>query len=340
MKLLIYSSLVIVTFLIKTSVTQIVFTIVQDAEWEEWKYVNKKFYANQTEDLKRKEIFFENKQFIEDFNELFFEGKQSFSCSVYGFSDLTIDEFNQQNMGVGAIDTSGYGEIDVHTQNLLEKVEDKKVRSIDWRKKGAVTHVKNQNGCSSCWAFAATGAIEGQIFLKHGRLESLSEQHLIDCDEYDDGCDSGWPHYAFHYLTQEEGLETEASYPYEAKKLNCRFKTPAVKCFNYTHPTLDGTEATLERLVANYGPIPVVMDVTLPFIVYKTGIYDNEKCDKMVPNHAMLVVGFDTDVNGVDYWILKNSWGEEWGEKGYIRVARNKNNICGIANYGSIPEVE
>jgi hypothetical protein len=115
-------------------------------------------------------------------------------------------------------------------------------------------------------------------------------------------CFKGWPHNAFHYLTQEEGIETEASYPYEAKKLTCRQKSAAVKCLNYTYPTLDGKEETLEKLVANFGPVPVVLDATVPFILYKSGIYDDENCDKTVPNHAVLVVGYDTDENGRDFW--------------------------------------
>ncbi|CAF4449438.1 unnamed protein product [Rotaria sp. Silwood2] len=219
--------------------------------------------------------------------------------------------------------------------------------AVDWRKKGAVTTViEDQGQCGSCWAFTATGALEGQHFLKTGNLVRLSAQNLIDCtSKYgNEGCCGGYMDASFQYIKDNKGLDTEASYPYEAQDGKCRFKRATVGATDTGFVDLpSGNETTLQSAIATVGPIAVAIDAMQEsFQFYSSGVYDDPKCSSTDVNHTFIVIGYDTLKNGTkkqDYYIAKNSWGETWGNKGYIWMSRNKNNQCGIANIASYPLV-
>ncbi|KAJ6631267.1 Cathepsin L [Pseudolycoriella hygida] len=213
--------------------------------------------------------------------------------------------------------------------------------SKDWRNEGAVTPVKDQLKCASCWAFSAVGALEGQFFLKKGVLESLSEQQLVDCSRRfaNNGCNTGYMTNAFLY-TKNEGIRTEAEYPYEAKDNKCR-TTPNEKKNKRLKTIPKGNEAKLKEAVGTIGPIAVGLDATHDkFMFYSDGVYFNSDCNPERISHAVVAVGYDTDEKtGLDYWIIKNSYGTSWGDGGYGKLARNKDNHCGIANLASYPIV-
>ncbi|MBN3314575.1 CATL protein, partial [Atractosteus spatula] len=250
--------------------------------------------------------------------------------------------------------------------------------SVDWRTMGYVTGVKNQWNCGSCWAFSATGSLEGQHFRATGKLVSLSEQQLVNCSRAfgNYGCGGGLMDQAFYYIKAAGGIDTEDSYPYEARDWTCRFSPSTIgsKCSGYVD-VVRGDEGALQSAVAIMGPVSVGIDAgkasfqlyksgiliglligrrfaldyaihttnvvssCAPFKVYlETCIYDEPGCSSSYLNHGMLVVGYGTE-STKDYWIVKNSWGVSWGENGYIRMSRNKHNQCGIASLASYPLV-
>lgn len=210
--------------------------------------------------------------------------------------------------------------------------------NIDWRSLGAVTPVKNQKRCDSCWAFAATGALEGQHFRHTGNLVSLSEQNLLDCSVSNDGCESGLASRAFLDIQKEGGIATESSYSYEAKQKLCRLDNVTLGASDTGFVQLEfGNETQLAIAVATVGPIAVSLDSSSKlFHFYRSGIYDNPCCSDTNLIHAALVVGYGTE-DGMDYWLVKNSWGENWGDKGYIKMRRNAGNQCGIATKAVYP---
>lgn len=214
--------------------------------------------------------------------------------------------------------------------------------SIDWRDKGAVTNIKNQRHCGSCWSFAATGAIEGQHFLKTGELLSLSEQNLIDCSRSNGnhGCGGGLTTHGYQYVMQM-GIKSEEAYPYEAFEGDCRdyVHSPITKVHSFVSIP-EGDEESLKEALATIGPVAVSIDASgYNFHHYKSGIYYDDYCSNTHTNHAVLVVGYGTDEHDRDYYIVKNSWGTSWGEDGYFKLIRNHNNHCGIAKRASYPIV-
>ncbi|XP_011494856.1 PREDICTED: cathepsin L [Ceratosolen solmsi marchali] len=313
-------------------------------EWKTFKTIYNKDYKSDIEENFRLKIFMENKHKIAKFNAKFARGSVTFNLKINKYADMlhhefvnTFNGFNKTKSGffqshekpIGATFISPY-----HVQLP---------NSIDWRQEGAVTLVKDQGHCGSCWAFSTTGALEGQHFRQTGVLVSLSEQNLIDCSgKYgNNGCNGGLMDNAFKYIKDNRGLDTEKSYPYEAENDVCRYnpKNSGADDVGFVDIPV-GDEEKLKAAVATIGPVSVAIDASHEnFHFYSDGVYYDPECSSTELDHGVLVVGYGTTKDAQDYWIVKNSWGETWGDKGYIKMARNKDNHCGIASSASYPLV-
>lgn len=305
-----------------------------ESAFEEWVKEHRKNYDPE-EVLYRFRIFQQNHDFVRQFNS---EGSRSFQVSLNKFADLTNTEFLERY--------TGFHRPLIHVQDpehtFHYDASQALPTSVDWRSKGAVTGVKDQGQCGSCWSFSTTGAVEGAWALNFS-LVSLSEQNLMDCSRsYGNfGCNGGLMDNAFKYIINNRGIDTEASYPYQAyTTFSCKY-TSANKGASITSykDVTSGSESALQNAVAYRGPVSVAIDASKSsFQLYSGGIYYEPTCSSTNLDHGVLAVGYGTGTSG-DFWIVKNSWGTGWGDKGYIYMARNKNNNCGIATQASFPIV-
>merc|ERR1711973_848403 len=294
-----------------------------DLEWESFKIkYGKNLLTGQEHDI-RKNIFAANLKFIEKHNAEHALGLHTFTVGINQFADLTNEEFVKQFTGFAAAD-------DV-PESLVEIIGDRP-ESIDWREEGAVTPVKNQGQCGSCWAFSTIGTIEGAHFKETGKLVSLSEQNLMDCSRANYGCNGGFPYEALRYVINNGGVDTEESYPYEMRQGYCRYNENNIGAkISQAKKIVQGSEEDLQNALGSIGPISVAIDAShYSFQLYHSGVYHEPYCSPYRLDHGVLAVGYGSD-NGQDYYIVKNSWGPNWGLGGYIKMSRNRNNQCGIA---------
>lgn len=314
------------------------FTAELDDEWQAFKAAHNKQYENDIEPLRRL-IWERNVRMVEKHNLEADRGVYTYTMGINEYSDMTSEEFvttmNGYKMNVSK---KICGKFMVPLNVDLGELP----TSVDWRDKGYVTDVKNQKQCGSCWSFSATGALEGQHFRKTGKLVSLSEQNLMDCSKKygNQGCEGGLMDQAFEYIIKNKGVDTEASYPYKARDEKCEFKPEDVGATESACSDIEReSESDLQKAVATQGPISVAIDASHEsFQHYRSGVYKESRCSQTRLDHGVLAVGYGSE-NNQDYWIVKNSWGTTWGEEGYIKMARNDDNMCGIATQASFPTV-
>ena len=268
---------------------------------------------------------------------------KSYKLGINKFADLTHTEFSSKYFGLGKNFTK------VNKKNIYKRDSrfvDKPVSylpdSVDWRSDGLVTNVKDQGQCGSCWAFSAIATLEGQHSRKAGKLISLSEQNIVDCafDYGNEGCMGGWPNAALSYVRYNGGVDTEVSYPYEAVDENCEFnKTDVGSLVSEVINITKGNYTQLMNAIAVVGPISVAIDAESDFQFYESGVFESDDCSSTALDHAVTVVGYGVSHSGKKYYIIKNSWGTDWGEDGYIYFSRDVNNMCGILENTCYPIV-
>jgi len=213
--------------------------------------------------------------------------------------------------------------------------------SYDWRTQGVVNPIKDQAQCGSCWAFSAIQAIESAWAIAHGTLYSLSESNIVDCCTSCFGCDGGWSYAAIDYIVSQQngGVNSEADYPYHDYDEDCQFDPS--KTYTQTTGYIDiqaGNEDDLADKVSSIGVASISIDASQSsFHQYSGGIYDEPACSSTWLDHAVGCVGYGAE-GDQKYWIVRNSWGEDWGEQGYIRMIW-KNNQCGVATSALIATV-
>ncbi|XP_063039887.1 procathepsin L-like [Engraulis encrasicolus] len=297
----------------------------EDLEFHAWKLKFDKVYQTVEEEAYRKDIWLSSRRRVLAHNILADQGISTYRMGMNHLSDKTAEEYGHL-LGVLTLRNVSMSPHE-DSPRLLPA-------SVDWRRTGCVTDVKSQGDCGSCWAFSTTGALESHTCIKYGKLPSLSEQQLVDCSRKygNEGCNGGDEGDAFRYVKDNGGIDTEASYPYEGQDSTCRFKSSNIGAYCRGHKYLaHGNEHALQEALANVGPMCVDIDASHDsFLHYSSGVYNEPACSSSKVDHAMLAVGYGTE-KGEDYWLVKNSFGVDWGEKGYIKMARNKRNQCCIA---------
>ena len=213
--------------------------------------------------------------------------------------------------------------------------------AVDWREKGAVTPVKNQGNCGSCWAFSTTGAMEGSYYLEGGKLVSFSEQELVSCDGVDQGCNGGLMDNAFSWIHNHSGLCSESDYPYNSGNggnQSCQVCHPVNGSKVVSIVDVNSTETELLAAISKQ-PVAIAIEADgIMFQLYRDGVFST-KCGTNL-DHGVLAVGYGTDASNQNYWLVKNSWGSTWGDKGYIKLSRDveqKGGQCGILLSASYP---
>jgi len=308
------------------------------AKWNNFKATHGKEY-HRDEEHQRLNNFLQATHKIESHNERFAKGLESFNMAHNKLSDLHHEEY--LNTRLGAIQPE---QEDTNVTMFKSPPGWSAPTSIDWRTWGMVNKIKDQGQCGSCYSFASTACLETAYFRKKNKLVDFSEQQIVDCSRkyhYGGGCSGGWMHNVFRYLTdlhaEGSGINTGPSYPYEGTFTECRHKkgdnlAPVAK---YVHIP-KGDEKALMDAVA-LGVVAVAYDASnADFIHYKSGVFYSAKCVPTRLSHAVAIVGYGSE-NGQDYWTVRNSWGDWWGDKGYFKIARNKDNHCGIASAASYP---
>ncbi|KAL5481796.1 hypothetical protein EMCRGX_G022039 [Ephydatia muelleri] len=307
-------------------------------EWHAWKAHHSRHYFSVAEEQHRYEVWLDNKLYVDQHNSQ--ADKLGYSLKLNAFGDKTYFEW----WNITSCHSTSALSSSLHEPYKYKGSVQSLPTSVNWILDNAVTPVKNQedNLCHSCYAFAATGALEGALAILKGNLVSLSEQQILDCSRVfsNAGCHGGSYRSAWSYISAAGGIESQESYPYHSYTSVCSFNEgQAVTTVKKVLTVQTGSETDLMAAVAEVGPVAVAIDHRhRSFQFYSYGVYSAEDCSNLSKDlsHEMLVVGYGTH-SGRDFWLVKNSYGLYWGISGYMMLARNRGNMCGVATEAGLP---
>uniref|UniRef100_M4FAU1 Cysteine protease n=2 Tax=Brassica TaxID=3705 RepID=M4FAU1_BRACM len=304
--------------------------------FERWLVENHKNYNGLGEKDQRFQIFMDNVRFVQEHNSV---PNQRYELGLTRFADLTNEEFRAMYLRKKMERTR----VSAKAERYLHKVGDKLPDEVDWRAKGAVVPVKDQGSCVvGRFRRLELLSVEGINQIKTGKLVSLSEQELVDCDtSYNEGCNGGLMDYAFQFIIDNGGIDTEEDYPYAATDVNmCNSdkKNTRVVTIDGFEDVPENDEKSLKKALAHQ-PISVAIEAGgREFQLYQSGVFTGT-CGTAL-DHGVVAVGYGTSQEGQDYWIIRNSWGSNWGESGYVKLQRNikdSSGKCGVAMMASYP---
>ncbi|XP_068325383.1 senescence-specific cysteine protease SAG12-like [Pyrus communis] len=305
---------------------------------EQWMKKHGRVYQDSAEKERRFQIFKNNVEFVEKFNS---EGNMTYSLYINRFSDMTYEEFLRDYTGYKQPTESTSSTAASFTYENLSLAD--VPQSIDWRENGAVTPVKFQGRCGCCWAFSAVAAVEGITQIKTGKLISLSEQQLVDCDTDNNGCQGGWMGNAFAYIQRNGGIASEENYPYQSLDGSAgtcdmnEANEAAAQITSYAE-VRPNSETDLLKAVSMQ-PVSVAINASPAFQHYSGGVFTGDDCGTEL-NHAVTIIGYGTAEDGTPYWLIKNSWSDTWGENGYMKILRNAEapgGVCSLATKATYP---
>ena len=311
-------------FLIIAIIAVVAAKLTERQKFMEFQKFEKNFgkkYTTMQEYLARFRVFSKNLERLGKRSKMWMEG-------VTKFFDLTPNEFKRTycNLDISVTNT-------IHFNRVEAPIVNDPPEAYDWRDKQAVSAIKDQKSCGSCWAFSSTGNLEGLYYLKYKNMITFSEQQLVDCDTKDSGCNGGLMEYTFAWIQENGGLMSDADYKYKGYKGRCQQDESKYKVKVTGYDLLTTTdEDEILNYVYTVGPMAVALNAD-NLSWYTGGIIDEDEdeCDPDGLNHAVLMIGWGEE-DGLKYWIIKNSWGKSWGEDGYFRIARGKG-TCGINNH-------
>jgi len=307
---------------------------------EEYQLMFGKFMTQYNKKYNHDTFFYRYTVFKANMDKIALSNKQghAYKLGMNEMGDMTHAEFKATKLGYNRRERSY-----LRAKNGAPKSNTKVAipDSVNWVTSGAVTAVKNQQQCGSCWSFSTTGAMEGAVAIATGTLQSLSEQQLIDCSTSfgNQGCNGGLMDNAFQYIIQNGGLTTEEKYPYTATGPNTCNTTLQSSPFSTIGAYVDVTSSDEDALAAAVaiGPVSVAIEADQNcFQFYSGGILNDPSCGTNL-DHGVLAVGYGNTPS--DYWYVKNSWGASWGVDGYVMLAKGLGGVgqCGIATEPSYP---
>ncbi|XP_020109626.1 fruit bromelain-like [Ananas comosus] len=292
--------------------------------FEAWMAQYGRVYSDDDEKMRRFQIFKNNVNYIETFNN---GSGNSYTLGTNQFTDLTNNEFIAQHTGALPLNIKREPVVSFDDVNISAVPQ-----SIDWRYYGAVTPIKDQGSCGSCWAFSAIATVEGIYKIKTGFLLSLSEQKVLDC-AVSNGCNGGQVNKAYDFIISNNGVTSTVFYPYKGNQGTCAANRVPNSAYITGYSYVPRNDERSMMYAASNQPIAALIDASgNNFRSYQGGVFSGP-CGTSL-DHVITIIGYGQDISGTKYWIVKNSWGMSWGEGGYIRMARDVSSsagLCGIA---------